>query len=289
MKTGFVILNFNCWQKTTILAQKASSFDEVDAVVVIDNVSTDDSYEHLKEINHGKIYVQQSPKNGGYSYGNNFGAKVCKQLGMELVFISNPDVTIEEDDLRKIKTQFANKDYSILSGVEYDTNNQPVQPPLCKRREYWDDFFDCFFTARKLNGGRYDVPLDKTIEVQDAAMVKGSFFAVRLEDFLKAGCFDENVFLYCEERILSRKINQLGKKIGIVTSAKYFHTHSASITHSYRRLYRQIQILYDSRLYYNRMYNQISNIKYILLLAAMKFSVFEYYIWDMIREHSRRR
>lgn len=118
--------------------------------------------------------------------------------------------------------------------------------------------------------------------VQDTEMVKGSFLAVRLEDFLKAGGFDEHIFLYCEERILSRRIERSGKKMGIVTDAKYYHTHSASISHNYRQVHRQIQILYDSRLYYNRKYNQIGNAKYVLLLAAMKFSVFEYYMRDMI-------
>lgn len=288
MKTGFVILNFNCWQKTISLAQKAASFKEVDTVVIIDNVSTDSSYSHLKEVNHPKIYVIQSPKNGGYSYGNNIGAKICKKLDTELMFISNPDVNIEEEDFRKIKLQFANKDYSVLSGIEYDINNQLVQPPLCKRREYWDDFFDCFFVGRKLSRRRYDIPLNQTVAVQNTEMIKGSFFAVRLEDFLSAGGFDENVFLYCEERILSRKIGRLGKKIGIVTNAKYFHTHSASIAPNCNRIHRQIQILYDSRLYYNRQYNRIGNAKYVLLLAAMKFSVFEYYMRDIIHRYFRR-
>ena len=57
MKTSFVILNYNCWQKTEKLALKVASFEEVDAVVIVDNVSTDNSYEHLKKISHKKIYI----------------------------------------------------------------------------------------------------------------------------------------------------------------------------------------------------------------------------------------
>ncbi len=283
MKTGFVILNFNCWKKTTELALKTASFEEVDAVVVIDNVSTDDSYEHLKELSHKKIYVLQSKKNGGYSYGNNYGAKVCVKLGIEIMFISNPDVSIEEDAVKKIKEQFTDKSYSILSGVECDIKGNLVWPPLSRRREYWDDFFDCFFIGRKLRRKRFDIALDKTVTVQDAEMTKGAFFAVRLEDFIKAGGFDENIFLFCEERVISRKLDRLGKKIGIVTNARYIHTHSSAICHRYQRISSQIEILYASRLYYNKEYNRIGYVKYVVLLAAMKISVFEYYMRDIIR------
>lgn len=288
MKTSFVILNYNCWQKTEKLALKVASFEEVDAVVIVDNVSTDNSYEHLKKISHKKIYIFQSKKNGGYSYGNNYGARVCRKLGMEIMFISNPDVSVEEDVVKKIKEQFADKNYSILSGVEYDIHGNLVYPPLCKRREYWDDFLDCFFIGRKLSKKKFDVALDQEAVVQKAEMIKGSFFAVCLKDFMEAGGFDENVFLYCEERIISRRMDKIGKKIGIVTDAKYVHTHSAVINNSYQKVSQRIKILYYSRIYYNKKYNQIGIVKYILLLAAMKISVFEYAIRDKIHFRSHK-
>lgn len=284
MKTGVVILNFNCWKKTAFLALKVASFEAVDAVVVIDNASEDDSYEHLNKLKHEKIYVLQSEKNGGYSYGNNYGAKVCRKLGIEIMFISNPDVDIEEETVKKIKAHFIDEKYSVLSGVEYDIHGNMVWPPLSKRREYWDDFFDCFFIARRAVRKKFDIALDKTAALQDAEMIKGAFFAVRMEDFMRVGGFDEHVFLFCEERILSRKMEKLNKKMGIVTNVKYVHTHSSAIIHSYRNTGSQIELLYASRLYYNKKYNQIGHIKYALLFAAMKISVFEYYIRDTIRQ-----
>lgn len=283
MKTGFVILNFNCWEKTKDLAQKAASFEAVDAVVVIDNASTDGSYEHLKEIGYKKIYILQSKKNGGYSYGNNYGAKACRKLGVELMFISNPDVNVEEEDIKKIKAQFADRDYSVLTGIEYDRYGNIVWPPLCKRREYWDDVFDCFFIGRKLRKKRFDIALDRTVAVQDAEMTKGSFFAVRMEDFMETGGFDEDLFLFCEERVISRRMEKIGRKIGIVTDAKYVHTHSSSIHTSYQKVGRRMRILYDSRLCYNRKYNRIGNVKSVLLLVVMQLSVFEYDMRDRIR------
>ncbi len=280
MKTGFVILNYNSWQMTSALAQKAASYKNIDAVVVVDNGSTDDSYKSLQRMEHPKIYVVQSGKNGGYSYGNNYGAKVCEKMGMEILFFSNPDVRVEEIQIQKILEQFVKTDYSVLSGVEYGQNGRISQPSLWKRMDYWADCLDCFFLGRKFGRKSPGIKLDKNVEVQEAELVKGAFLAVRLKDFMEAGGFDEQVFLYCEERILSKRLERLGRKIGVVTSAEYIHTHSASIQREYQKTSDQIQMLYRSRIYYHRKYNNLKGVKYIFLLGAMKISVLEYKIWD---------
>lgn len=283
MKTGFIIVNYNSWNMTEKLAQKAASFTHIDAVVVVDNASTDDSFWRLKQLNHRKIHVFQTSENGGYSRGNNYGAHICRDMGMEIVFMANPDTDVEETHIQKIRDHFAADGYSVLSGVEYDIYGNMRQPPLWKRKEYWDDVGDCFFLWRTFSRKNFGTALDKNTEVQPAEMVKGSFFAVRLEDFLDAGGFDEQIFLYCEERVLSKKMEDSGRKMGIVTDARYVHTQTASIQKTYKKVSRRIQILYQSRLYYHRKYSRIGILKYILLAAAMKLSVLEYQIRDMIQ------
>lgn len=37
------------------------------------------------------------------------------------------------------------------------------------------------------------------------------FFAFRLKDFLEVGGFDEDIFLYCEERTLGKRFGNAGK------------------------------------------------------------------------------
>lgn len=59
-----------------------------------------------------------------------------------------------------------------------------------------------------------------------------------------------------------------GRKMGIVTDARYVHTQTASIQKTYKKVSRRIQILYRSRLYYHRKYSRIGMLKYILLAAA---------------------
>lgn len=292
MKIGFVILNFNSWSLTKKLALKVAAFSSIDKVVVVDNMSTNDSYEHLLEIQSSKIDVFQSERNGGYSYGNNLGVKRCKDLGMDIVFISNPDVDVEEESIIKITEGFQDTNYSMLSGVEYDIKGELSEPPLWNMMDFGDDLLDCFFIARKLLKKKKGYKLNEALDIQPAEMIKGSFFAVRTDAFIECGGFDEHVFLFCEERILSRKFKESNKGIGIVTKAKYQHNHSATINKEYKAKAEQMKLLYKSRTYYNVKYNKINRIQYGMLKMAMALSVCEFKCMDLVRGgaigHSRK-
>lgn len=280
MKCGYVILNYNTWKMTKKLALLVSNYKRIDYVIVIDNCSPDDSFEKLKEIQTEKIVVVKSDKNGGYSYGNNFAALICKNLKIDIMIVSNPDVQIEEYDMNIILEHFYKTNYSVLTGVEYDINRDISFPPIWKLASYGDDLVNCFYFGRRYSKSKSVV--DYNVDVQPIRIFKGSFFAIRLVDFLDIGGFDENVFLFCEERILSKKLLSNELKIGLVTNAKYYHNHSESINAAYKNKIDQIKMLYKSRMYYQSMYNNIGIYKTIILRVAMMVSLFEYWIKYLI-------
>ena len=210
MKCGFVILNYNSWDLTKKLALSVSKYEKIDYVIVIDNCSSNDSYFEMKDIENNKIVVKKTEKNGGYSYGNNYGAKVCSELGIDIMFISNPDVEIDESDINLILKGMNDVRYSVLTGVEYDINGIISDPPIWKLSSYKDDLLDCFYIGRKIS--KKNIKVNYMKKIQDIDIFKGSLFAVRLKDYLDVGGFDESVFLFCEERILS-------------TRARYYHRH----------------------------------------------------------------
>ena len=73
--TGVCILNYNDAETTLILVEKISNYSIIDHIVIVDNYSTDDSYDRLKSIKNKKVNIIQSKKNGGYGSGNNIGVK----------------------------------------------------------------------------------------------------------------------------------------------------------------------------------------------------------------------
>lgn len=282
MNSVFIILNYNSYKLTEKLALKVSKMDSVNNVVIVDNCSTDNSFEYLLKLNNDKIDVIKSDKNGGYSYGNNYGARYSEKYNPDILFISNPDVDIEESEIEKILKKFKDTNYSILSAVEYDINNKISYPPMWQLMNYRDDLCDCFFTLKKIKKINSYPEIKLNEEIHDIEMIKGSFFAVRYKDFMEVNGFDENVFLFCEERILSKKFANYNKKIGLVIDAKFNHNHSASINKSYKLKSSQIKLLYKSRLYYNKTYNKINHFKYCLLYIAMKISILEYYMYEFV-------
>ena len=141
---------------------------------------------------------------------------------------------------------------------------------------------ECFWLGRKILQHSQNIKIQENVKIQETDILKGSFFGIRLKDFLEVGGFDEGVFLFCEERILAKKITNNGGSIGIVFQAKYMHNHSTSIKKVYQSKTERIRLLYDSRMYYNCKYNKINKIQKRLLETAMKFSIMEYKIIDRV-------
>lgn len=53
--TGVCILNYNDAETTLILVEKISNYSIIDHIVIVDNYSTDDSYDRLKSIKNKRL------------------------------------------------------------------------------------------------------------------------------------------------------------------------------------------------------------------------------------------
>jgi GT2 family glycosyltransferase len=83
--------------------------------------------------------------------------------------------------------------------------------------------------------------------------LSGSFMLVRTADFLQAGGFDEETFLYAEENILSDRLSLLGKCFYFVPSVHVLHRHGETIGARYDARRRSL-LQFDSMGYYYRTY-----------------------------------
>ena len=248
LKCGIVILNYNDCPTTEELLSKIKDCTEIDNIVVVDNNSPNDSYIHLKKYESPKISVIQSGRNGGYSFGNNFGARyLIENYHPDIIGIANPDTEFDGAFVGKIKQMFeAYPDYAMLTGLmsNHERGNFAV--------DFWDDestplafigslchelFIRPFVNlSRKIlrmnvmKPERYYARLQEIMhspcEVNQVWGVGGSLFFIRTNDFEAAGMFDENIFLYYEEHILAYKINRrLWRKAGVVNTIEYVHDH----------------------------------------------------------------
>lgn len=272
-KIGIVILNYKDSDNTKKLCQLISEYNLIDKIVVVDNLSPDDSFERLIGLKSDKIDVLQSDKNGGYSYGNNYGAfYLIKKYNIDILFIANPDVEFSEKFVLGCAEILSQNIVQATSGIMLYPNGDRSKWNG-KINSYFEDLIDCTIFIKKLiinYGMDYAKKQNNLIYVD---FLPGSLFAINANIFKKIGGFDEDVFLYYEESILSLKLKKEKCKLAISNSLSFKHIHSGSIDKSIDKI-KQLRQLYKSRLYLHKKYFNESEVKIVLLKIFMSYGIF---------------
>ena len=57
MKTGIIILNYNDYENTLKIIDMIKDYKCLKKIIIVDNASTDDSFNHLKPLENNKITI----------------------------------------------------------------------------------------------------------------------------------------------------------------------------------------------------------------------------------------
>lgn len=265
MKTGIIILNYNTADDTVKYVNKIKNYSVLDKIIVVDNLSSENNcMEKLNKLKNDKIYVIRAEKNGGYSYGNNFGMKYLNDLKEEFdyIIISNPDIEVAEEAIKKcIEFLEKNKKAAVCAPKMVDSNQNPVRRSSWKIRKPLIDMINStrlteilfWWAVRK---GEYSFEDYKKSELKVEA-VSGAFFVIKYDVFEKCNFFDENTFLFYEEDILANKIKKLGYEEYSLNNISFTHYESQTIDKAYSYL-KKIKMLQKSKMYYQKEYNNIN-------------------------------
>lgn len=266
MKVAMIVVAFNNAKETIQYINQVANYENIQRIVVVDNRSTDlNTMSLLKQIENEKVHIVQSEKNGGYNYGNNFGIQHLEKIGEQYDYfiISNSDLVIEQNAIsRCLEVLEQEKNVAVVAPRMYHQNQKPVRRSSWKMRTFWLDiihstrFLEMLFYT-KLRKGEYS-DNDYTQDLLEVEAISGAFFIIKKEIYKQIGGFDENVFLFYEEDILAKQLQQKGYKTISANDVKFIHYESKTIakTLSY---YHKIKQLYKSKLYYQIHYNHINN------------------------------
>lgn len=95
-KLFVIILNYNGWQDTLECVQSVENCEYEDLVtVVVDNASTDGSYEILLDRLSPNVVLLRSETNIGYAGGNNIGIRYAQENGADFICVLNNDTVVE--------------------------------------------------------------------------------------------------------------------------------------------------------------------------------------------------
>lgn len=155
----FLILHYMVYDETI----KAISYIEknIDTsnyrIIIVDNASTNNSYEILKEryVNNKNIVLIRNEENLGFSKGNNIGFKYAKEyFHPKYIVMMNNDVYLLEKQLfTKLEEEYNSKVFAVAGPLVIQRNGTINENPRRKRLYTMEEIdykikrktMDCFF------------------------------------------------------------------------------------------------------------------------------------------------
>ncbi|MGY3750916.1 glycosyltransferase [Vagococcus acidifermentans] len=267
-----IVLNYNDYVTTNDFVLKVKDYSSVDYVIVVDNMSTDNSYEALLPLDQlDNVDVVRTPHNGGYGYGNNFGIDYARRKFSEIdnFIISNPDVKVSNDSIKNILVKLSeNKKVSAASGLVKDAQGKTVHNFAWKVPDYCMMLQNTSIILTKLSmklkiSRFYGIP--EHSDVKYVEVLSGCFFIIKHKAFKAINFFDESTFLYNEENIIFFQLKELGYKQIVLLDEEIIHFEGQSISRSVKNFFKMQSIVKQSELVYLKKYlkiNQFSRVIY---------------------------
>ncbi|HTO16413.1 MAG TPA: glycosyltransferase family 2 protein [Edaphocola sp.] len=282
MSVACVILNYNDALTAIALIKYIRDFKALDYIVVVDNNSTDNSWEELQSYKNEKISLVRTEKNGGYGFGNNVGINYSVEiLNADYVLIANPDVVFEEECIEKlVEVLQQNTDVAVVSAKQSNSihwawkNCNIIQHVLATSL-----FFEIWLSIREYSKSYF---LNKK-EVPVFA-VPGSLLLVDAKKMIQYGMYDEEIFLYYEELVLAQKFADHGLKTILRLDTSYAHEHHVSISKTYRRWSQQHRVLLKSGELFLRKYKHANALQMALAKVWFAYTRVELAIYDLYRK-----
>ncbi len=225
MHLDIVIVNWNSGDFLINCLNSLNQYglNEIRKVVVIDNNSSDDSFNVSKNFDFD-LEVVINQKNIGFGSACNQGAELCSS---PFILFLNPDTEIFKNSLL-IPLKFISDESNSNIGItgvrlidkagNYSTSC--ARFPSAKRYFYralgLTTFFPQYFKYTIMTN--YESPDSGIVD-----QINGAFFLIRHDLFTKLKGFDERFFVYMDEVDLSYRAKLIGFNSYFISEAKAFH------------------------------------------------------------------
>ena len=214
-KTCIILVNYNGYKDTLECIDSIKENISNDyKIIVVDNKSTDDSLNYLKKIK--DIYLIESDKNGGFSYGNNLGIKYALDNDYQNIILLNNDTVVTKDCFDKMVDLSDDKEIGIIGNkvLYYDT-----------------DKIYSYGGSINLNRGTailgYNQDNNKELNDQYVSFISGCCMLIKREVFDKIGLLNEDYFMYYEDVDFCLNASKYFK-LKVINDSVIYHKVSAS-------------------------------------------------------------
>lgn len=226
MKLSVIIVNYNVrYFLEQCLVSVYKAIDNIDAeVFVVDNISTDDSVEMVRE-KFPQTHLIANQENVGFSKANNQAIKISKG---EYVLLLNPDTVVEEDAFEKCITFMDAHPEGGGLGVKM-IDGYGIYLPESKRGlptpsvSFYKIFGLSTLFPRSKRFAKYHLGYLKENDTNEIEVLSGAYMWMRKSVLDEVGYLDESFFMYGEDIDLSYRIILGGYKNYYLPDTKIIH------------------------------------------------------------------
>ncbi len=239
------------------------------SVLALDNCGHDDSGQRFKELfPDGELF--KSDENLGFAGGHNFLLKHTRKIAPRFVVILNTDVELHKDFLKTLYDQMnRNTDIDacgpvILNGVGTE------RTPVIQNFRLFMDFSRA--TKQSPDVGKNIGSDDDLPSVGQVDYLSGVALMLRAEVLDELSLWDENLFLYGEERDFFCRFAQSGRRASVTRHAICWHFHdwTKGNARSYQREYYYLR---RNKILFFRKYDFTRGLSRFLLGEILKLPV----------------
>ena len=272
-KVFAVILNYNGYDDTKNCINSLKKIDYPNYnIIVVDNASTDESYNKLKN-EFPRIPVVVTEFNMGYTGGMNAGAKYAMEHDADYILLSNNDMLYESDFLR-----------ILIERIETDSTIGIISPKVLYMHD--TNMIYCaggefkLFRCGAVNMFK-GMPSEKYgNEEREITSAEGSCLLIRKEVFEKAGYYNDKYFIYFEDIDFSDRVRKY-YKIYYEPKSKVYHKTGAGLTWQdyspfYYYYYSRNRLIYFSK--FNLLLKTYAILFSLINTIAKSLTLFKAYI-----------
>lgn len=276
----YVILHYMAGKDTIECAESifecSQNSEHSVSVVIVDNASTNDSYELLKQKynNNNKVKLIHSEENLGFARGNNLGFKYAKhELKADFIVMLNNDTVISQTDFNEVLVcKYNDKKYAVL-GPDIITADGYHQNPgekqswsfkelrkdrLKKRIRYMLSMVGLDSSLGAAMARNKNVYRTETLSGdRENTILHGSCLIFSKEYIEQFDGINGETFLYMEEDILKLYADHYGFKMLYSSDLSIFHKEDIATNmekgNSKKRTQRKYKYLIQSSKIYSKL------------------------------------
>lgn len=283
-KIAVLTINFNTEHliERFIDSIRVQSYDNW-FLIIANNSVTDDILQKVKaKFPDLEIHILNINENIGYSKANNFSfAYLIKNFALDkrdLVLFSNEDIVIDDKDFFKKSVEYFDRYNCSFLGPQIINNDGSMMLP----HKHKTGFLKCL-----LHFGNNGIP-DKIFRInsyfkkiknpEEVFLINGACFFCSYNDFLNAGMFDGNTFIYYAEELLFRKVEKAGMQVFYIPDLYVKHDHSGAVKKNYNPVFKK-NFVYEAELYFLKNILKINRFLLALFKAERRIEFFFLFIF----------